>query len=109
MDVCGPLEENSRGGPRYLAAVLDKFSRLSTVVPITYRSEVASVGKEGLSIDKGVKHETAVPYTPEQNGAAERFNRTLMERVSAMLIDAQLVLCRESSTDHTRHRHSGPL
>ena len=27
--------------------------------------------------------------TPEQNGAAERFNCTLMERVRAVLLDAQ--------------------
>ena len=119
MDVCGPLEEDSRGGARYLATFLDDFSRLSTVVPITYKSEVASVVKEvvqmletqtgsklrsvrtdrgteylnaqleGFFKEKGVKHETTAPYTPEQNGAAERFNRTLMERVRAMLFDAQ--------------------
>jgi len=40
--------------------------------------------------DKGVIHNTAAPYTPEQNGVAERFNRTLMERVRAMLFDAKL-------------------
>ena len=39
---------------------------------------------------KGVVHETTVPYTPEQNGAAERLNRTLMERARAMLADAEL-------------------
>jgi len=31
-----------------------------------------------------------VAYTPEQNGAAERLNRTLLERVRAMLTDAGL-------------------
>ncbi len=40
--------------------------------------------------DKGVIHNTTAPYTPEQNGVAERFNRTLMERVRAMLLDAKL-------------------
>ena len=44
---------------------------------------------EGFFKHKGVKHETTAPYTPEQNEAAERFNRTLMERVRAMLFDAQ--------------------
>ena len=40
--------------------------------------------------DKGVIHNTTAPYTPEQNGVAERFNCTLMERVRAMLLDAKL-------------------
>jgi hypothetical protein len=40
--------------------------------------------------DKGVMHQTTAPYTPEQNGAAERLNRTIMERVRAMLQDADL-------------------
>ena len=96
MVVCGPLEEDSRGGARYLATFLDDFSRLSTVVPITHKSEVASVVKEvvqmletqtsnklqGVRTDRGteyldaqlegffkhegVKHETTAPYTPKQ-------------------------------------------
>jgi transposase InsO family protein len=39
---------------------------------------------------KGISHQTTVRYTPEQNGAAERLNRTIMERVRAMLEDSQL-------------------
>ena len=35
-------------------------------------------------------HQTTAPYTPEQNGAAERLNRTLMERMRAMLEDSGL-------------------
>jgi transposase InsO family protein len=29
--------------------------------------------------EKGIMHDTSVPYTPEQNGHAERLNRTLLE------------------------------
>lgn len=32
---------------------------------------------------------STAPYTPEQNGVAERFSRTLMERVRATLSDAK--------------------
>jgi transposase InsO family protein len=39
---------------------------------------------------KGILHETTAPYTPEQNGKAERLNRTLMERVRAMLYEFKL-------------------
>ena len=119
MDVLGPLPE-SLGGSKYLATFLDDYSKLSVVKPIRYKSEVAATimstiaqlqlqsgctvravhtdnGGEYTSTQlsdyfsqKGIVHETTVPYSPEQNGAAERLNRTLMERVRAMLQDAGL-------------------
>ena len=39
---------------------------------------------------EGVRRELAVPKTPEQNGVAERMNRTLVEGFRAMLADARL-------------------
>ena len=36
---------------------------------------------------EGIRCECTVPETPEQNGVAERLNRTLIEKVSSMLID----------------------
>jgi len=33
-------------------------------------------------------HETTAPYTPQQNGVAERKNRTLKEMTNAMLISS---------------------
>ena len=39
---------------------------------------------------EGICHECTVPKTPEQNGVAERLNRTLAETVRAMLIDSKL-------------------
>ncbi len=35
-------------------------------------------------------NEHAVPKTPEQNGVAERLNRTLVESARSMLLDANL-------------------
>ena len=120
MDVCGPLQVTSEGGTRYLATFVDDFSRLACVVPVVQKSEVVAAvrstirmwenqsgkhlkavrtdrGREYVNSElqayfdnKGVVHNTTAPYTPEQNGVAERFNRTLMERVRAMLQDAQL-------------------
>lgn len=120
MDVCGPMQETSIGGSRYFATFLDDFSRLSVVVPIAHKSDVVKTTRDVISVletqsreklckvrtdrgkeyvnaalseyfkSKGVIHETTAPYTPEQNGAAERLNRTLMERVRAMLSDADL-------------------
>ena len=34
---------------------------------------------------EGIKRQLTVAYTPQQNGIAERMNRTLLERTRAML------------------------
>jgi len=39
---------------------------------------------------EGITHQTTTRYTPQQNGAAERLNRTLVEKVRAMLHDSNL-------------------
>lgn len=38
----------------------------------------------------GIVHETTAPYIPEQNGVAERANRTIVEMARTMMLDAQL-------------------
>ncbi|GBP64177.1 Retrovirus-related Pol polyprotein from transposon TNT 1-94 [Eumeta japonica] len=38
----------------------------------------------------GIIHQTSIPYTPQQNGMAERMNRTLVERARCMLFYANL-------------------
>ena len=38
----------------------------------------------------GIKRETTTPHTPEQNGVAERKNRTIVEAARAMLCDQGL-------------------
>ena len=39
---------------------------------------------------EGIRHEFTVPKTPEQNGVAERMNRTLLEVVRSMLSESKL-------------------
>ena len=36
-------------------------------------------------IDKGIMHQCTVPYTPQQNGVAQRKNRTLLEMARCMV------------------------
>ena len=114
------MQEPSLGGSKYVATFLDDFSRLSVVVPLPSKAEVIPTVKRIITmletqsgqklrkvrtdrggeylnnelkdfyISKGIVHQTTASYTPEQNGKAERLNRTLMERVRAMLQDAKL-------------------
>ena len=41
-------------------------------------------------IQEGIKQELTTPHTPQQNGAAERLNRTLTEGVCSILADSKL-------------------
>jgi hypothetical protein len=38
----------------------------------------------------GIRHQNTVPHTPEQNGVAERANRTIMEKSRCMIQDSKL-------------------
>ena len=40
--------------------------------------------------DKGIAHQTTVPYNPAQNGMAERMNRTIIETALAMMSHAMV-------------------
>jgi len=40
--------------------------------------------------NKGIKHETSVVHSPQQNGVSERMNRSLVESVRAMIYHAGL-------------------
>jgi Reverse transcriptase (RNA-dependent DNA polymerase)/Integrase core domain/GAG-pre-integrase domain len=120
MDLCGPYQVESLGGAKYVATFLDDFSRLSVVRTLARKSDVSDAVQEVLVMletqsgkrvkrvrtdrggeyvnnelgaffkRKGIVHETTAPYTPQQNGKAERLNRTLNDRVRAMLIDADV-------------------
>lgn len=47
---------------------------------------IGSADMQEFFQEKGISVEPTAPYSPQSNGAAERLNRTLMERVRAMLV-----------------------
>ncbi|KMQ86059.1 retrovirus-related pol polyprotein from transposon tnt 1-94 [Lasius niger] len=113
-DVCGPMQEQSIGGSRYFVCFKDDFSKYRRVFFLKEKSEVASClstflneanvaghvikellcdgGKEfdntvvkKILESRGINFRKSMPYTPEQNGAAERENRILVESSRTMI------------------------
>lgn len=119
MDVMGPFPIESLGGSRYVLTLLDDHTRFSAVHCLSSKAQVADKAKETLRLwqrqtgkqlkkirtdngsefksdldrwakEEGVEHQLSVPYTPQQNGKAERLNRTLMEKTRALLSEHSL-------------------
>ena len=118
--VIGPMPVPTAKGRRYLMGAVDDYSRYKEIVPIHEKGQAKDAlmrvlnhwenvtghrigtlrtddGKEyrGHAFDawlgeKGIKHETSAPYAHQHNGVAERFNRTVQERMMAVLTDARL-------------------
>ena len=119
-DVCGKINAKSFSGAEYFLTFTDDQTRYSWVYLLKTKDEVFKrfqewkamveneLGKKlkVLRSDNGgeytgkqfqeylrserVCHELTVPKTPQQNGVAERLNRTLMETVRTMLVESKL-------------------
>nr|GEV28548.1 hypothetical protein [Tanacetum cinerariifolium] len=76
MDLFGPTSVSSLNHKWYCLAVTDDFSRNKEMDEFCSR--------------KGIKREFSNARTPQQNGVAERRNRTLIEAARTMLADAKL-------------------
>jgi hypothetical protein len=54
--------------------------------------EYVSNALQSFLCTKGIVHEKVPPYHPQQNGAAERLNKTLLDHARAMMLGALLPL-----------------
>lgn len=119
-DVCGPMETKTIGGARYMLTFTDDYTRktfvyflaektqvLNTLIEFknfvekqtgerikTLRTDngteyISNAGKQFFR-SNGIMHQLTCVYTPQQNGVAERANRTLIERARCMMFDANL-------------------
>ena len=119
-DICGPMRTASKGGARYFALFIDDFSRYTVVYFLQQKGGVIQCFEnfkataetqfgcrvkrlrtdnggeytgnafEALLKDAGIVHETSVAYTPQQNGVAERINRTIAEMARTMMLESNL-------------------
>ena len=114
-DVCGPLSVQARGGYEYFVSFIDDYSRYGCIYLMRRKSETFGKFKEfraeaekqlGLSlktlrsdrggeyldneftdnlIENGIITQLSAPGDPQQNGVAERRNRTLLDMVRSMM------------------------
>ena len=119
-DVCGPMQETSLEGARFYVSFIDDATGYRHVNYIKYKSDVfdrfvvfekkirnkfgrcmkilrTDNGKEYVNErmstymqSLGITHERTAPYTPEQNGKAERENRTIVECARTLLKSTNL-------------------
>ncbi|GJV61490.1 putative ribonuclease H-like domain-containing protein [Tanacetum coccineum] len=120
MDLFGPTNVKSLMKRSYCLVVTDDFSRFSWVFFLDTKDETSRILKtfiieiknkldhkvkvirsaNGTELKnsimnlfcemKGIKREFSVARTPQQNGVAERKNRTLIEAARNMLVDSKL-------------------
>jgi len=113
-DLVGPLPETGMGF-QYLIMAIDDYCCYAMVSLLRHKSDAVSAlqdilvrvgnvkllysdqGGEYLGsrmaqmlADRGVQHQTTPSYTPEHNGVAERFNRTVQDMLQSYLMDANL-------------------
>nr|DAD19628.1 TPA_asm: hypothetical protein HUJ06_021091 [Nelumbo nucifera] len=119
-DICGPVALTSNCKKKYVLCFIDDFSRKTWVYFLVEKSEALNsfkcfkklVEKETgmyikcLRTDRGgefnseefnefcrqcgIKRQLTNAYTPQQNGVAERKNRTVMNMVRSMLLEKKI-------------------
>ncbi|KAG8473450.1 hypothetical protein CXB51_035780 [Gossypium anomalum] len=96
-DLWGPSRVPSRGGANYMLTFIDDFSRKvwAREKQIKYLRtdnglEFCSDEFNRLCKSEGIVRHLTVRHTPQQNGVAERMNRTIMEKVRCMLSNSNL-------------------
>ncbi|GKB79966.1 putative ribonuclease H-like domain-containing protein [Tanacetum coccineum] len=120
MDLFGHTFVSSLMHKKYCLVVIDDYSRFTWVFFLKTKDETSEILKnfikemenlvdkkvkvtrsdnrtefknnmmDDFCKDKGIKREYSVARTPQQNGVAERKNRTLVEAARTMLADSKL-------------------
>lgn len=114
MDTVGKMQQTGFDGSRYAVPIHDEYSSYAAVICVAGKDQIAAKIIELLTYwerqtgykvvcvrtdngtefqggfdvwckQQGVHRQYSAPYTPEQNGRAERMNRTVLERTRALL------------------------
>lgn len=118
LDLIGPMEVATAAGKQYILTIVEETSGLVAAKPLKLKSDArdeiiqwivwaerrlncklkalqSDRGGEfvnnslgGYLKEQGIEHRLSIAGTPQQNGIAERANRTLIEMARAMLVGA---------------------
>lgn len=77
----------------YLTFIKNRWDKYPKAVHIDNGTEFMNKRVKDYLRDQGIKLQTMAPYSPLQNGVAERFNHTLIEIACARLYKKQLPKC----------------
>ncbi|KAI5325793.1 hypothetical protein L3X38_034867 [Prunus dulcis] len=121
-DICGPMQTITLGGNIYFLTFIDDHTRMCWVFFLQHKSQAFNIfkrfksmvelqsgyqikklrsdrGGEYTSLDfskfseeMGLERQLTVGYSPQQNGVAERKNRTVMEMARAMMHEKKISL-----------------
>lgn len=119
-DICGPMPIQTPGGLRYVITFVDDFSRRCQLFLISRKSKANNIIKKYVNNcetqfgqvpkifrsdrggeysshklknffkKQGIQQQLTAPYSPQQNGIAERKNRYLVEAMRTTLIEVDL-------------------
>ena len=120
-DICGPITPVSNSKKRYFISFIDDFSRKVWIYFLAEKSKAFTIFKNyknmvekeagtfiwylrtdrggeftSLEFNKfcnhhGISRQLTTTYTPQQNGVAERKNRTIINMVKSMLSEKQVL------------------
>ncbi|CAI6000149.1 unnamed protein product [Closterium sp. NIES-64] len=116
IDLCGPFRVAAKDGSLYFLLLKDRKTRYVWVKPVAKKSDALQAFVQWLAVaerqtkksvlmlrsdrggeflgkqftdfvnGKGIVHDLTCPYSPQQNGMAERELRTVVESVRTMLL-----------------------
>ncbi|CAL2265939.1 unnamed protein product [Prunus armeniaca] len=119
-DICGPMQTVTKAGNRFFLTFIDDCTRMCWVYFLRHKSEALTVfkkfkatvelqsgyklkklrsdrGGEYTSVefdsfceDVGIERQLTTPYTPQQNGVAERKNRTIVEMAKCLMLEKKI-------------------
>ncbi|KAH9697399.1 hypothetical protein KPL71_023589 [Citrus sinensis] len=98
VDLWGPAQVPSLSGGRYFMSVIDDYSRKVWIHILKTKDQALEKFKIWKTLvetqsgfkEWGVRRHKTVRFTPQQNGLAERMNRTLIDKTRCLLINSKL-------------------